>query len=188
MAIRSHRTKDTYMNRPLTHGGSHRRTTPSSLPEQTLPTNDPCEACKRCPYKRLVEKALNDEQVQVIPKISIKKELKPVPIEPSTSLIQQQQNVQPVIQSQQKQPNPPEKVGLFTRFSRYVAKNQAANKAAGDTSVMEDLMKYGAGITKGAARLGQEEIEGVNKKKSVTKSAQDDDELLDFLSGKRPRK
>lgn len=178
--------KDNIQNRPVT-----RRVTPQ--PEETsLPTKDPCEACKRCPYKRLVEKALNDEPVQVVPVIT-KQVLKP---EPTTQYIQPNVPVQQVTQVPQQptQPlpkpvDPNEKVGVWTKFSRYVAKNRAANKARGETTITEDLSKTGSGwlkgISDGMAKVGESEANSMRKTKSA--KVQDPDELIDFLSGKRKK-
>jgi len=168
MSIRSHYTRDSYMNRPL-----HRRS--RNNPE--LKNKDPCDACENCEYKQMVISAMSDipskfdspshEPDNYIPKVGFEYTKKyPTQTQESKS------------------------DGLFKRFSRYIAKNQAANKAAGDTTLMEDVVKWGANISSGAAKLGEEEIAGLDRKKAATgqRDPRKDDELVDFLTGKKTRK
>jgi hypothetical protein len=174
MSIRSHNSRDSYLNRPLTNGGSRRNRTPSPIPPEALApeeTEDFCEECKKCPYKRLVEKAMIGNADK-----------------PMTDNVNKSQDPkQPQPESKSDKPR-----GLFKRFGDYVAKNQAANKAAGDTSLTDDLVSfgksYGKGLSDGAARVAGEEIAKIDKQRSVQKSEEEDDELINFLSGKKKRK
>jgi hypothetical protein len=76
-----------------------------------------------------------------------------------------------------------EKKSLLKRFGDYVAKNQADMKAAGETSLMEDLSDMGKKMFNNAGQLGQEEIDRINKKSADAK--QNDEEIMDFMVGKR---
>jgi hypothetical protein len=176
MSIRSHYSNDSQLRRPLTHGGSRRNTVPTPIPKEPEEFTDflPCEACKRCPYKGIADKVLDDKTSKI-------PQSKPI-----TAMRTEQTTPEtiPLLAT----PIEPKKKGLLGRFGDYVARNQAANKAAGDTSLMDDLSKWGGGITKGMASLGEEEIAGLDKKRGVKKSAKDDEELLDFLQGKKVRK
>jgi len=182
MSIRSHYSKDSYTNRPLTNGGSRRNRTPSPIPVEALPPedNDMPVDCKRCPYKRLVDKALIETEDN--------------PTEQATYRTKEyRSNVEPITRRSIPAAEPVDEKprGLFKRFGDYIAKNQAANKAAGETSLTEDLMNfgksYGKGLSDGAASLGMEEIANINKKKSIKRTEKEDDELINFLSGKRKR-
>ena len=80
------------------------------------------------------------------------------------------------------------KKGLLGRFGAYVAKNQKANRDAGETSIFDDLGKYANGITDGCARLGEEESAAINKKKSTQMAKKyDDQDTIDFCMGKRKK-
>lgn len=216
MSIRSRYSNDSQLRRPLTNGGSRRNPVPTPLPGQQVqpqqPTPvqvrraqrqqvepqeyEPTEACARCPYKRLVEKAMGGNQ-PAQPLIVVPQNYQPQPqaIYQSPQPVQQQPVQQPIMQQQtqpvQQQPvqQPNEKVGLLTRFRRYVAKNQADMKAAGETTLSEDMAKVGGnwlgGISSGAAKMGQEEIDSLTRKKSKKASVEEDEELLDFLQGKK---
>jgi len=159
--------------------------------QQVTPQQEPAEyqefeSCARCPYKRLVEKAMGGNQTQPTT-------AQPVYQAPQVQVTTQPPvAVQPVMQQTTQQPvqqNPNEKVGLLTRFRRYVAKNQADMKAAGETTLSEDMSKVGGswlgGITSGAAKMGQEEIDALSRKKSKKASLEEDEELLDFLQGRK---
>jgi hypothetical protein len=133
------------------------------------------EKCKVCVYKILVEKAMKENPNDPIP------------------FVQSATTKAPVVGTTQQPAPVPEKKGALARFSAYIAKNQAANRAAGETSLSDELSNfgksYGKGISEGAASLGMEEIANVNKRKSDTakRNPKDDDDLIDFLSGKRPK-
>jgi hypothetical protein len=86
----------------------------------------------------------------------------------------------------QKEPEQ-QKKGILSRFGAYVAKNQKAMRDAGEKTLGDEMGDWGKGILSGAGKLGQEEIDGLSRKKSVKKSNEEDDELIDFLSGKKRR-
>ncbi len=180
MSIRSRYSQDSYVqNRPLGHAGSRRNRVPSPIPPEAMVPGDApiqsvdfCEACKKCPYKLLVEKALvnTEEQPQ-----TAKHPMQELTLKPTTQEVKE----------------PEKQAGLFKRFSMYVAKNQSANKAAGETTLTEDLMSfgktYGKGLSDGAAKVANEEIAKIDKKRSTQRSAKDDDDMIDFFSGKRKK-
>jgi hypothetical protein len=128
--------------------------------------------CKTCIYKILVEKAMRENP---------------------DNFVQSATTQTPVVGTTAQPSQVPEKKSALARFSAYIAKNQAANRAAGDTSLSEELSNfgksYGKGISDGAASLGMEEIANVNKRKADTakRNPKDDDDLIDFLSGRKPK-
>lgn len=128
------------------------------------------EICRQCPYKQFAEKMINQQTPSV---------LQPV-VDTGTST----ESGDIVLQAK--------KEGLFTRFQKYVAKNREANRKAGDTPLMEDLVKWGGNLAAGAAALGQEEVDGLERKKKINMSRrereQHDEETLDFLMGKKTKK
>jgi hypothetical protein len=200
----------------------------------------PCDACGRCPFKRIADETLDEEshasEQPLTPKQverdmtrqrgQVVQQYQTTPVQhmnygmgiEGQQQVQQQQvyyqqnpnqqqyppqqpqympqqvpQYQPQMVPQQPvQPQePPKKKGLIRRFFEYRERNLAANKAAGDTTISEDMSKTGSnwmsGISKGAASLGQEEIDNLNKKKSKKSSDEEDEELLNFLQGKRKK-
>lgn len=176
MSVRSHYTRDSYMNRPL-----HVRTRRNAEPKPEYEDNAPCEACKNCEYKQLVETAIEEDE-QDRERQSARYQIQYPKVQATRQVPQYQEDYR---EPEEKKPE-----GLLKRFGKYIAKNQAANKAAGDTSLMDDLVKWGGGISAGAARLGEEEIAGLDRRKADTgkRDPRKDDELVDFLTGKKARK
>jgi hypothetical protein len=159
------------MNRPL-----HRRSRTNPEPITTQEYKDPCEACKNCEYKQMVISAMSDMSSKI----------------DKPTALPFFEHYPPKVGFDARNPIKDEKKpeGILKRFSQYIAKNQAANKAAGDTTLMEDLGKWGANISSGAAKLGEEEIAGLDRRKASTaqRDPRKDDELVDFLTGKKARK
>lgn len=237
MPVRSHYTSDSQQRRPLTSKGARRERVPEQ-PREFIHYM-PCEACNRCPFKRIADETLDKEtpmsqpptpkqmerdmtrqrgqivqQYQTSPVQHMNYGMgiegqQQVPVQQPQMYYQQNpqqyppQQVpqclpQPLPQYQQPLPQqpvqpqePPKKKGLIRRFLEYRERNLAANKAAGDTTLMEDLSKTGgswmSGISKGAASLGQEEIDNLSRKKARKSSEEEDEELLNFLQGKRKK-
>lgn len=83
---------------------------------------------------------------------------------------------------------PVEKViGVFRKFGKYIAKNQADLKAAGETSLMEDLSDMGKKMFNQAGQLGEEETARIRKLSSSSGNnrKESDDEVIDFMIGNR---
>ena len=83
----------------------------------------------------------------------------------------------------------PKEPGLFSKFNAYIAKNQAANRRAGDKPLSEELSSFGSewgkNFSKGMAQVGEEEESKINKKPKIV---HDDDGLMDeILFGKKPK-
>jgi hypothetical protein len=198
MSIRSHYTKDSYMNRP-------RRVIPEPNTESDVVYEDkaPCEACKNCEYKQLVEAAMEEDEKE---RNVMSYKIQPLPARATMQVPQapiqypqqypQQAYPEQYPQQQYQPPQQPEnggkKPGLFKRFGDYVARNQAANKAAGETSLTDDLMSfgktYGKGLSEGAARVAGEEISKIDKQRSIQRTDKEDDDLINYLSGKKSKK
>lgn len=183
MSVRSHYTRDSYMNRPLHARDSRRNAEPEPKPEYE--DNAPCEACKNCEYKQLVETAMMEDEREREQQEPIGYKIQHPKARASMQVPQPQRPSYEYREGVEKKPE-----GILKRFSNYVAKNQAANRAAGDTSLMEDLAKWGGNISAGAAKLGEEEISGLDRKKASTgnRDPRKDDDLVDFLTGKKARK
>lgn len=183
MSVRSRYSASSYANhRPgsATHAARHReqrleeeKNVPVAPPTSVVMSGDSKEdlpeLCKQCYYKQIVDSAIKREHGDTAATASA----------PS-----------PVTATGQSEPEDPKKVGIFTKFQRYVAKNQAANRKAGDTPLMDDLVKWGGNLASGAASLGQEEMDYLErKKKTQAVSRRDresqDEETLDFLMGKK---
>jgi len=84
----------------------------------------------------------------------------------------------------------PKEPGLFSKFNAYIAKNQAANRRAGDKPLSEELSSFGSdwgkNFSKGMAEVGNEEEAKLNKKPKVV---HDDDGLMDeIIFGKKKPK
>jgi len=177
MSVRSHTTRDSYRSRPL-HNSSRRTESETGFED-----NAPCAACKNCEYKQMVDEAIaEEEREQQEPGYKIQN--------PKVRALRQVQQPQEREQYEHREGTEKKPAGLFKRFGNYIAKNQAANKAAGDTSLMDDLTKWGGGIMSGAGQLGQEEIDGLDRRKAATgkRDPRKDDELVDFLTGKKAKR
>jgi len=181
MPIRSRYSSNSYNNtRPgsATHADKQRE---NRINDQSTVEAIPAgsyDVCQTCPYKRIVESSYqpgsNAGIVVPAPATAI-----PAPVTSAT------------IPDTDKKPD--EKPGFFSKFQKYVANNQAANRKAGDTSLTEDLVKWGGNLASGAAALGQEEMNYIeNKKKTRNVSRKDrveeDEDTLDFLMGKKRTK
>lgn len=84
--------------------------------------------------------------------------------------------------------SPSEKVtGIFNKIGNYIAKNQADLKAAGETSLMEDLSDMGKKMFNQAGQLGEEETARIRKLcgSAGNPRKENDDEVIDFLIGNR---
>ena len=175
MPVRSHTTRDSYRSRPV-----HTKVSARREPEPEYEDNAPCEACKNCEYKQMVEAAMEEEEREQQKPVGYK--IQPLKGRSARQVPQEREEY-----SGTEQKTAP---GLFKRFGNYIAKNQAANKAAGESSLFDDMQKWGGGIMTGAGKLGQEEIDGLDRKKASTaqRDPRKDDDLVDFLTGKKARK
>jgi len=61
-----------------------------------------------------------------------------------------------------RQQQPQENKSILRRFGEYIARNQAAMKAAGETTLMEDLAEMGKKMFNGLGSLGEEELEKIS--------------------------
>jgi hypothetical protein len=178
MSVRSHTTRDSYRSRPL-HNSS--RKTES---ETEFEDNAPCAACKNCEYKQMVDEAIAEEEREQQEPVGYK--IQNPKVRASLNIPRKQEDYSRDLEQEQEKKQP----GLLKRFSQYVAKNQKANADAGETSLFDDMQKWGGGIMTGAGKLGQEEIDGLDRKKAATgkRDPRKDDELVDFLTGKKAKR
>lgn len=166
MSVRSHYTENSYRNMRATMGNRAKWKS---------------KACENCIYRIQVETMTSGGAV--MPEIPNAENLTP------KQLVREQRRRQPVNQQVPVQATQipgqeaTEKKTLFKRLGDYVAKNQADMKAAGETSLMEDLSDMGKKMFNNAGQLGQEEIDRINKKSAASK--QNDEEIMDFMIGKR---
>jgi len=165
MSVRSHYTENSYRNMRATMGNRAKWKS---------------KACENCIYRLQVETMTSGGAV--MPEIPNAENLTP------RQLVREQRRRQPVnqqvpVQVTQLPGETTEKKSLLKRFGDYVAKNQADMKAAGETSLMEDLSDMGKKMFNNAGQLGQEEIDRINKKSADAK--QNDEEIMDFMVGKR---
>ena len=87
---------------------------------------------------------------------------------------------------------PVKEPGLFQKFSAYVAKNQAANKKAGDPSLSDEFSKFGAdwgkNLSRGMAEVGNAEeakLLGKSKKATTGTFNDTDDTANEMLFGSK---
>jgi hypothetical protein len=145
------------------------------------------EECKACIYKRLAEQYMKEKE-------SGKGQVMTTNIgSTGPSVTNPGYAVTPVSQIVAAQQQPIQentgKKGLFQRFCDYRSRNLKAMKAAGETSLMDDLQGTGGswmkGIANGAGSLGEEEIANISARKRAKHDPSADDELTDFLMGKK---
>jgi|WetSurMetagenome_2_1015567.scaffolds.fasta_scaffold02632_6 hypothetical protein len=180
MAVRSRYSSTSYLhNRP--GAGEHAvRKRESAVMETGIP-----EICLQCPYKMIADGVIKQANAGIVtqPQQVVKK---------TSELSEVQMATTPITTTEQK---PDEKKdGFFTKFQSYVKKNREANRKAGEAPLLEDLVKMGGKLAAGAAKLGEEEAENLEKKKkakaSVSREELDekDEDTLDFLMGKKKPK
>jgi hypothetical protein len=164
MAVRSAYSNTSYR--------AHRPGVPRNRVEQDIAEPE-ARDCNQCKYKRQVEQmmqTLGGNQVQCQPDYqNYGPRPTPAPLET---------------------PMEKPKKGLLGRFGAYVAKNQKANRDAGETSLFDDLGKYANNITDGCAKLGEEESAAISKRNSAsrrTDHSNEDDDKINFLMGKRKK-
>ena len=161
MSVRSHYSETSFMNTRATSGARLRK------------------QCKTCIYRMQVEGEIIENPAQKS-------------FELLTPL---QQKRLERIQKQVPKANIPEKIvspsekatGIFKKIGNYIAKNQADLKAAGETSLMEDLSDAGKKMFNQAGQLGEEETANIRKlsRSSGSQRKDNDDEVIDFLIGNR---
>lgn len=160
MSVRSRYSATSYLNT--------RATSPKVTPR----------VCKTCIYK------VQSEGGKAVSHIGQKQTLLLTPTQ--AKRLERLQKQPALTETPMKKPDEKPK-GLLRRFGDYVAKNQADLKAAGETSLMEDLSDMGKKMFNQAGQLGEEETARIRNLSgtSGTQRKESDDEVIDFLIGKR---
>jgi len=157
MSVRSHYSANSYLNQRATSGARAAK-----------------KMCLNCEYRIMVEE--NKDPNTLTPTQIKREQRRSQPPNPDPV-----QGTKPEIVPEEGQPKPK---NIIQKFGEYVAKNQAALKASGETSLMEDLSDMGKNMFNKAGTLGQEEIDRINKKSSKEQKRESDDEIMDFMVGK----